>query len=516
VSFGAPEPIALPNNAATDSTQQGFPSGVSCGVGGCTVVGTYVTSGGTWAAFTATPGPSGAWTAAAVPAPSGAVDDSILNTISCPSTGPCEAVGNYADSSGYQQAWAVQVNGGVAGTAQPIALYPGPTSDVDTAPAVTVLRAGRPGLAAVSCPSAGVCTAVGLIGTSGTSPAGAMAVPITAGVPGQFTEWPGSDASTAPDLQGVWSADANDCEATGLQATVDPDASVPAVPIVASETGGAWSAPATLQGVSSPAGGITVANAEAMACTSNGVCVSGALLLSLGTGTVSSYFAYSALPPTITTTSLPAATVGQPYSATLQSSGGIGTGSWSVSEGSLPTGLTLNSTTGVISGTPTASGQGGFIVTATNAGPPMLSSTEGLSITVSPAADSVKVVASLKIGSARVSGDIVTAKLSCSGTRCGGKFKLTGIEHLHNGVPKAVVARAPSRKKKKPKPRTITLASGSYSVNVCSTKTIKIKLNHNAEKLLRKLHKISAQLTLTPTGAKTPALVKKLTFKSKR
>jgi hypothetical protein len=60
-----------------------------------------------------------------------------------------------------------------------------------------------------------------------------------------------------------------------------------------------------------------------------------------------------AAPLEVTTTSLPAATVGQTYTATLAAEGGTSPYTWSVTAGSLPAGLTLNSSTGVISGTPT-------------------------------------------------------------------------------------------------------------------------------------------------------------------
>ena len=43
---------------------------------------------------------------------------------------------------------------------------------------------------------------------------------------------------------------------------------------------------------------------------------------------------------------------------------------------------------------------------------------------------------------------------------------------------------------------------------------INVKLNATGVKLLRKLHKISGQLTLTPTGATTPALIQTLKFRS--
>ena len=66
------------------------------------------------------------------------------------------------------------------------------------------------------------------------------------------------------------------------------------------------------------------------------------------------------LPPRVTTTSLPGAVVGQPYSASLTASNGRAPLTWRHS-GALPAGLTLSSS-GVISGTPTASGTTSFTV----------------------------------------------------------------------------------------------------------------------------------------------------------
>jgi hypothetical protein len=71
-------------------------------------------------------------------------------------------------------------------------------------------------------------------------------------------------------------------------------------------------------------------------------------------------------PPVIETTSpLPGGIVGQPYSQTLQATGGIGPLVWSVS-GSLPANLSL-SPDGTISGTPTIPGISTFTVTVTDA-----------------------------------------------------------------------------------------------------------------------------------------------------
>lgn len=57
---------------------------------------------------------------------------------------------------------------------------------------------------------------------------------------------------------------------------------------------------------------------------------------------------------TLETTSLPDATQGAPYSQTLTATGGGGAYTWTVSAGSLPAGLGLDPSSGVISGTPTA------------------------------------------------------------------------------------------------------------------------------------------------------------------
>lgn len=58
----------------------------------------------------------------------------------------------------------------------------------------------------------------------------------------------------------------------------------------------------------------------------------------------------------ITTTSLPEGAKKVDYSATVQAVGGTGAYTWSISAGSLPSGMTLNATTGEISGTPTVKG----------------------------------------------------------------------------------------------------------------------------------------------------------------
>lgn len=77
--------------------------------------------------------------------------------------------------------------------------------------------------------------------------------------------------------------------------------------------------------------------------------------------------AYSVTVIGITTASLTPAVIDEPYSQTLTSVGFTGTLLWGVAAGSLPAGLTLNSSTGEISGTPTAAGSSAFAVFVQNA-----------------------------------------------------------------------------------------------------------------------------------------------------
>jgi eukaryotic-like serine/threonine-protein kinase len=102
------------------------------------------------------------------------------------------------------------------------------------------------------------------------------------------------------------------------------------------------------------------------------------------TATVTIVISAAAAAPTITTTSLPSGVVGTAYTASVAATGGTGAFTWSAS--GLPAGLTINSSTGTISGTPT---------TATPSGTPaevVLSVTSGGS-TVTASAIAVTVAA---------------------------------------------------------------------------------------------------------------------------
>jgi hypothetical protein len=500
-------------------------SSVSCvSSGACTAVGSYMGGDLPMVAYTSGTGP---WTvkAAGTSAPVAATSDSVLNAISCPSSGACEAVGEYADTSGNVYPWALTVTDGVLGTGTNVGL-PGDAVPSDS----SEIEEGSftfNGLDAVSCPSAGVCTAAGSYSIASGS-IEAVAIPIVNATPGTPVEFgAGSSASDVETtISGISCSDASDCSAVATTNYPFPSASV------ANENAGSWSALAPLTLPSN----YLIAEATAISCPVAEFCVASGVEAALGgsTGeTLSTFFANSAPVLSATTTSLPGATVGQPYSATLGATGGSGTDSFAVTAGSLPAGLSLAPATGVISGTPTGSGQDGFVTSVTSPNPTQ-TVTSSLSITVAPASATqttpsttttpspttvtvttptptpTPAVARVAITKLSISGAKAKITLSCSGAACAGALKLAGIEHLTGKTPTAIAALTTQKKITK----AITLATGKYSLTAGQTKTVTLTLSAATVKLLTKLHTIHAQLTITPTGAKTAALTKTLTFKA--
>ncbi len=92
---------------------------------------------------------------------------------------------------------------------------------------------------------------------------------------------------------------------------------------------------------------------------------------------------------TVNPASLPNGTVGTAYSRTISATAGVAPYTYSVSAGALPAGLTLNASTGVLAGTPTAAATSSFTLQATASngviGTRAYSVTINPSIVVSPA-----------------------------------------------------------------------------------------------------------------------------------
>ena len=87
----------------------------------------------------------------------------------------------------------------------------------------------------------------------------------------------------------------------------------------------------------------------------------------------------------VTTTSLPNGTQGVAYSQTLAATGGTGAYTWQLTSGTLPNGITLNASTGLISGTPTASVNATPLTfKVTDSGSPAQTATANLTLTIAP------------------------------------------------------------------------------------------------------------------------------------
>jgi Putative Ig domain len=115
----------------------------------------------------------------------------------------------------------------------------------------------------------------------------------------------------------------------------------------------------------------------------------------------------------IVTTSLPTAQIQTSYSVTLAASGGDPGYTWSVSAGSLPAGLSLNASTGVVSGTPTAAGTSAFTVRVVDSSSPPQAASEQFSASVSTSPSTLSISTSALVGG--ISQKTYTAGLAASG-----------------------------------------------------------------------------------------------------
>ena len=116
-------------------------------------------------------------------------------------------------------------------------------------------------------------------------------------------------------------------------------------------------------------------------------------------------------PPSITTTTLADATNTQGYNASLAATGGTPPYAWSIQSGALPNGLSLNSSTGALSGTPSAS-PGAYTVTVRVDDAALQNATKQLSIDVADP---------LAVTTTSLAGGIVGQPYSAGVASSGGK-----------------------------------------------------------------------------------------------
>jgi Putative Ig domain len=511
--WGTGQEITQPTDVTPDNEGEwGSLNAIACTAPGyCEAGGSYVDSIDSTQAMVAVE-TAGTWaTATRVTLPAGANNTNTglsnfgqgeqvaaVTSISCPSSGTCELVGYYQDGAKNYQAMAAAQTG-----------------PVTWGPAIEVSQQGGAPIAyleGVNCTTPGNCVAVGgwetpagvdrlfsdfeVNGTWGTG----LDVPLPANAIA-------TDFQGEADVLGGLSCTSNlHCVAVGYVTTAGGNRAP--VSVVYGDDG--WGPVTELtipsNGVAQTSQSATQwAGAGSIDCTSPGLCAATGSYIDGSNNyepMVFNSLPSSITPVSITTTSLPDAVVGTPYSAHLAATGGSGSYAWSISSDSLPAGLSLDPTTGVISGTPTKFGPLAFFVTATDTGPIALHATTSFSISVT---EPVVVPSQLKphpiAGKVTLTSKGVTITISCSGQKtqnCIGGLSLTTVEHL---------------KKPKKKTKTVTLGSARYSVAGGAKKVVSVALNAIGKKLLAKDHKLPSKLILTTSGIKQPIATKSITVK---
>ncbi len=131
----------------------------------------------------------------------------------------------------------------------------------------------------------------------------------------------------------------------------------------------------------------------------------------------------------ITTTSLPGGSVGTAYSSTVTATGGLTPYTWKITIGSLPAGLSVDASSGNISGTPTATGTSTFTVTVSDSESPQATASSSLSIAI--AANNCTNDASLQGSYALLSNGWSSATTA---TSAAGSFAADGNGNISSGL----------------------------------------------------------------------------------
>jgi hypothetical protein len=368
-----------------NATPETYLYGVSCwAAGSCAAVGVYydvnsgqdavveTLSGGVWS-------DSNPSLVGLNPAAYGSGD--YLTAVSCATSGSCVAVGVYFDVNGESEGM-IEARSGPSSswgpTTPPVAgLTPAPAASPDL------------GLSSVSCPAAGSCVIVGgYVDVAGdyqalieTESAGTW----SASQPSSGLSPPANTTSSAASSLGsVSCAAVGSCVGVGGYLDVNGDDQG----LLATLSGGSWSAiTAPLGGTNPVPGSDPGVDLGIVSCPVNGVCEAAGdyldtsgheqgLIESLGIGTVP--------PLSVVTSSMPNGAIKSTYSDTLTATGGTAPYSWSVTAGALPAGLSLNASTGVVSGTPTTAGTSNVTFSVHDSSAPVETASDAFSLTISP------------------------------------------------------------------------------------------------------------------------------------
>ncbi|HEX3617445.1 MAG TPA: Ig domain-containing protein [Solirubrobacteraceae bacterium] len=507
INAGVPqqgEAVTLPANV-DPSNPGGALGGVDCpSASSCVAVGDYYPSSGSTLPLVLpiSDGVPGTGTAGSIPAGYDSSDPQAnLQWVSCPVAGFCEAAGYYSDATLGQVNLVMPITGDVPGSPAEVVAPP------DYQPSQASVS-----LTGLSCSTESMCVGAGYYSSVDNSISGYQAAVIT--IDGSQAA---SHEATLPTDASTSVYDAGFNNNNGENgSSIGCTPSGPCLAIGSYSTGSQILSGMLAQ--VSPGGVLGAAVTTPVPSDINSTNPHGSGHDSLLTGigcdaygscaVLGTYYstadAFAPLelteqaPLAVTTSSLPGGTQGTAYpSALLAATGAWGVYSWSVSSGSLPAGLSLNSQTGVISGTPTGSGTATFAVTVTGTGSPVPTASQQLSLTVAAAAKSTSKptpVLRLLGASGKVSAGKLGVKLACSRAACSGTVKLE--------ITKVVTVK--KGKKRVRKHKTVAIGSVHYAAAAGATKTLKLTLDGTGKKALKaaKKHRLAATLLATVKAGK--------------
>jgi len=267
-------------------------------------------------------------------------DVTDLDGVSCPTTSDCTAVGAYDGAGGTGPVALGSTDGGTTWTAEsvPAGASMSAVSCTSASQCVSVEGQGQTGTAAVvdveNGSTWGTETITGMSRADGVSCISAWCTVV------------GTGSATSVDGGGTWTVTSTSgTDQYGPVSCATTSTCVAVVPgrdwLMGTSDGGADWTPEAVPAVATSLAGVACPSADF--CAAVGAGPEGAALLdTVGSG------------PSVTTSSLAPATVGAPYSQALAATGGTAPYTWAIMPATASSWATIDPTTGVVSGTPTA------------------------------------------------------------------------------------------------------------------------------------------------------------------